>query len=322
MNREESSRILREMTAILDNRQMLHLNKVLEEIIASSEGEVLKPSLELLENYIATKRLEGRSEKTLALYRFNVEQLLETTEKHVCTLSTDDIRAYLSGYQEQRKVSKSTIDGIRRNLAGFFRWLEDEDYIYKNPLRRIHKLRMPMVVRETYSDEELERLRDGCKYLRNLAIIDFLNSTGIRIGELVNLDIADVNFTERECIVLGKGDKERIAYFDARTKIHLQEYLSSRDDDDPALFVTIRKPATRVKSGAIQIMLRKMGVSCNVPHCHPHRFRRTLATAAIDKGMPIEQVQVLLGHAEINTTLRYAITKQSNVKISHKKFIG
>lgn len=231
MNREESSRILREMTVILDNRQMLHLNKVLEEIIASGEGEVLKPSRELLENYIATKRLEGRSEKTLALYRFNIEQLLETTEKHVCTLSTDDIRAYLSGYQEQRKVSKSTIDGIRRNLAGFFRWLEDEDYIYKNPLRRIHKLRMPMVVRETYSDEELERLRDGCKYLRNLAIIDFLNSTGVRIGELVNLDIADVNFTERECIVLGKGDKERIAYFDARTKIHLQEYLSSRDLD-------------------------------------------------------------------------------------------
>jgi site-specific recombinase XerD len=322
MKREESNRILHEMSSELNNRQMLRRSAVMEDIRSSSAESVLKPSAELMESFLATKRLEGRSEKTLGLYRFSIGMLIEKVEKHVCTLTTDDIRNYLTGYQSVRGVSKSTLDNIRRNLSSFFRWLEDEDFIYKSPLRRIHKVKTQITVKEAYSDEELERLRDGCRSIRNLAIIDFLNSTGIRIGELVRLNREDIDFTERECIVLGKGDKERIAYFDARAKLHLEDYLQSRKDDNPALFVSIRKPATRLTSCGVETMLRKMGVACNVPNCHPHRFRRTLATMAIDKGMPIEQVQSLLGHEQIATTLRYALVRQSNVKISHKKYIG
>ncbi len=272
--------------------------------------------------FIATKRLEGRSEKTLALYRFNIEKMLEMSEKNVCVMDTDDIRGYLYGYQERNGVSKATVDNVRRNLSGFFKWLEDENYIFKSPLRRIHKIKLTIPVKETYADEDLEKLRDDCEELRNLAIIDLLYSTGIRVGELVNLDIEDINFEERECVVLGKGDKERIVYFDARTKLHLKKYLNARMDSNPALFVAIKRPHHRLHSGGVEIMLRKMGIKCEVGNVHPHKFRRTMATTAIDKGMTIEQVHRLLGHEKIDTTLQYAMIKQSNVKMAHKKFIS
>ena len=323
MKQEDANILLHKMSSVLDNSQMLKLQNTLDEMISDSEEIVpLKSSMDLLESFLSTKRLEGRSEKTLGLYRFTISKMIAAVDKNVCLLTTEEIRNYLSEYQSRNGDCKATIDNIRRNLSSFYKWLEDENYIFKSPLRRIHKIKTQIVVRETYSDEELERLRDGCKYARNLAIIDLLNSTGIRVSELVGLDIDDIDFNERECIVLGKGDKERVAYFDARTKIHLKEYLATRDDDNPALFVSIRKPATRIQAGGIEIMLKRMGEQCNVEHVHPHRFRRTLATTAINKGMPIEQVQRLLGHEKIDTTLRYAQVQQSNVKISHQKYIG
>ena len=323
MKQEEANIILHKMSVALDNVQMLRLQDSLDEIISESDSLLpLKSSEELLESFLSTKRLEGRSEKTLGLYRFTITKMIESFDKNVCVLTTEEIRNYLSEYQTRNDACKATIDNIRRNLSSFFKWLEDENYIFKSPIRRIHKIKTPIVVRETYSDEDLERLRDGCKYARNLAIIDFLNSTGIRVSELVGLDIDDIDFNERECIVLGKGDKERVAYFDARTKIHLKEYLATRDDDNPALFVSIRHPAKRLTAGGVEIMLKRMGQQCNVDHCHPHRFRRTLATNAINKGMPIEQVQRLLGHEKMDTTLRYALVQQSNVKMSHRKYIG
>ena len=149
-----------------------------------------------------------------------------------------------------------------------------------------------------------------------------LASTGMRIGEMVLLNKADVNFTERECKVLGKGNKERIVYFDARTKLHLQQYLDSRKDENEALFVSLREPGKRITIGGIESRLRKMGQKLEINKVHPHKFRRTLATMAIDKGMPIEQLQRLLGHQRIDTTLQYAMVKQSNVKLAHKKYIG
>ena len=302
---------------------MIKLNDVLEESLRQSEkGIQEKSSQELLEMFLATKRLEGRSEKTLFLYRFNIEKMLEKSDKNVCVMNTDDIRSYLASYQDQNGVGKATVDNVRRNLSSFFKWLEDENYIFKSPLRRIHKIKTTVLVKDTYADEDLEKLRDNCEELRNLAIIDMLNSTGMRVGELVNLDILDVDFEERECVVLGKGDKERIVYFDAKTKLHLKKYLRTRTDTNPALFVTIRVPYRRLKAGGVEIMLRKMGENCNVNHVHPHKFRRTMATTAIDKGMPIEQVQKLLGHEKIDTTLGYAMVKQSNVKMAHKKYIG
>lgn len=323
MNQEEANMILHKMSQIIDNSQMIILNTVLEEILADNRmQEPQKSSNELLDNFIATKRLEGRSEKTMRLYRFTISKLISSIDKNVCTLSTEDIRNYLSAYQTEHGISKDSIDNMRRNLSSFYRWLEDENYIFKSPLRRIHKIKTRKVVKEPFTDEEIERLRDGCKYPRDLVIIEFLYSTGVRIGELCKLNRSDIDFEERECIVLGKGDKERVTYFDARTKLHLMEYLKSRDDNNPALFVSIRKPATRLEEGGVEAMLRKLGERCNVTHCHPHRWRRTCASAALSKGMPIEQVQKMLGHEEISTTLTYLMITDSTVKSSHRKYLG
>ena len=323
MKQEEANVILHKMSKVIDNTQMVRLNAILDEILTEARLDAdLKSSEEILEIFLSSKRLEGRSQKTLAIYRFTIEKMLEQINKNICLLTTADIRDYLSWYQTEHNVSKATVDGIRRNLSSLFHWLEDEDYIFESPLRRIHKIKITKKVKEPYSDEDFERLRDGCKYLRDLTILEFLFSTGMRIGEMVKLNRNDINFDERECIVLGKGDKERTTYFDARTKLHLKEYLASRDDDNPALFVSIRNPATRVTEGGMEIMMRRLGLRTNVNKCHPHRFRRSCASTALEKGMPLEQVQLMLGHSNISTTLLYTVIKDSTVKNSHRKYLG
>ena len=276
----------------------------------------------LVELFLAAKRIEGCSEKSLKYYESTIMAMLDELHKEVKQIDTDDIRSYLTEYQVRKKSSKVTIDNIRRILSSFFSWLEDEDYILKSPVRRIHKVKTGTNIKETYSDEALELMRDSCTELRELAMIDMLASTGMRVGEMVLLNREDINFNERECVVFGKGDKERMVYFDARTKIHLQNYLQSRTDDDPALFVSLQAPHNRMSIGGIEVRLRQMGNRLGLNKVHPHKFRRTLATMAIDKGMPIEQLQQLLGHKRIDTTLQYAMVKQSNVKIAHRKYIG
>lgn len=323
MTQESNNYVLQRMALYLDNNQMMKLKNVLDELgQAGEDADFVKDSSELLAEFLATKRLEGRSERTLLFYRVSAEKLIAAVGKNVCSITTEDIREYLSNYQIDRGVCKASIDNTRRNLSSFFKWLEDENYIFKSPLRRIHKIKTSHSVKDTYADEDLEKLRDDCDEIRNLAIIDFLNSTGMRVGELVNLNRDDINFNERECIVLGKGDKERVVYFDAKSKLHLINYLKSRKDDNPALFVSLRYPYNRLLTSGVETMLKKMGEKSNVNHVHPHKFRRTMATTAIDKGMPIEQVQRLLGHEKIDTTLHYAMVKQNNVKISHKKYFG
>jgi len=275
-----------------------------------------------VELFLSAKRIEGCSEKSLKYYRATIEAMLEKVEKEVKHIVTDDIREYLTDYQKNKNTSKVTIDNIRRILSSFFSWLEDEDYILKSPVRRIHKVKAGTNIKETYSDESLELMRDNCNEIRDLAIIDMLASTGMRVGEMVLLNRSDIDFNERECIVFGKGSKERVVYFDARTKIHLKNYLESRVDDNPALFVSLKTPHERLKIGGVEVRLREFGKRLGVQKVHPHKFRRTLATMAIDKGMPIEQLQQLLGHSKIDTTLQYAMVKQSNVKIAHRKYIG
>ena len=276
----------------------------------------------MVELFLAAKRIEGCSEKSLKYYESTIMALLDDLKKDVKHIVTDDIRTYLTEYQARKHSSRVTIDNIRRILSSFFSWLEDEDYILKSPVRRIHKVKTGTNIKETYSDEALELMRDSCPKVRDLAMIDMLASTGMRVGEMVLLNREDINFNERECVVFGKGDKERIVYFDARTKIHLQNYLQSRTDDNPALFVSLQAPYNRMKIGGIEVRLRKLGKRLGLTKVHPHKFRRTLATMAIDKGMPIEQLQQLLGHKRIDTTLQYAMVKQSNVKIAHRKYIG
>jgi site-specific recombinase XerD len=288
------------------------------------ESEIEKNNLVInyVELFLSAKRIEGCSEKTLNYYKSTIETMLNKLNKEVKHIVTDDIRGYLTDYQEQKKLSKVTIDNIRRILSSFFSWLEDEDYILKSPVRRIHKVKTISNIKETYSDEALELMRDHCTEIRDLAMIDMLASTGMRVGEMVLLNRNDIDFNERECIVFGKGSKERVVYFDARTKLHLQNYLESRTDDDPALFVSLKSPHVRLKIGGIEVRLREFGKQLGLQKVHPHKFRRTLATMAIDKGMPIEQLQQLLGHRKIDTTLQYAMVKQSNVKIAHRKYIG
>lgn len=319
--------IVQKMLPYLDNAQMQKLQETLQYTLFNYEisGGVKveeDDTQKLVESFLYAKRIEGCSEKTIKYYSATIEAMLVTVDKGVRHIHTDDLRAYLTNYQENHGSSRVTIDNIRRILSSFFSWLEDEDYILKSPVRRIHKVKTATNIKETYTDEELEKMRDNCTELRDLAIIDMLASTGMRIGEMVLLNKADIKFNERECIVFGKGDKERVVYFDARTKIHLQNYVDSRTDDNPALFVTLRAPHTRITIGGIESRLREMGRILEIEKVHPHKFRRTLATMAIDKGMPIEQLQQLLGHKRIDTTLQYAMVKQSNVKQAHRKYIS
>lgn len=319
--------VIQEMLPFLNNAQIEKLQEVLQHTlfnykVIECENEKDQSEQNLVDLFLAAKRIEGCSEKSLKYYQSTILALLNDLKKDVKHIVTDDIRTYLTEYQARKQSSKVTIDNIRRILSSFFSWLEDEDYILKSPVRRIHKVKTGTNIKETYTDEVLELMRDNCTELRDLAIIDMLASTGMRVGEMVLLNREDIDFNERECIVFGKGDKERIVYFDARTKIHLLNYLNSRDDDNPALFVSLQKPHNRLQISGIEVRLREYGKCLGINKVHPHKFRRTLATMAIDKGMPIEQLQQLLGHRRIDTTLQYAMVKQSNVKIAHRKYIG
>lgn len=318
--------IEQKMASILNNEQKEKLKEVLLYTfynieVTSIKDELVEDTIDYAKMFIAAKRIEGCSERTLNYYETTIKTMIDKLSKKVNSIETEDLRNYLSEYQAKNNCSKVTIDNVRRILSSFFAWLEDEDYIMKSPVRRIHKVKATQTVKETYTDEELEEMRDACVEIRDLAMVDFLASTGVRVGELVNLDRVDIDMQERSCVVLGKGGKEREVYFDARTKIHLQNYLNTRTDNNPALFVSLLRPYDRLKISGVEIRLRELGKRINIKKIHPHKFRRTMATKAIDKGMPIEQVQVLLGHRKIDTTLQYAMVNQNNVRNSHKKFI-
>ena len=317
------------MLPFLDNAQMKQLQGALNRVLWNKQITVADPSivdepndLGLMNLFLSSKKVEGCSDKTLRYYKATIEKMLTTIQIGVTHITTDDLRRYLAQYEQESSCSKANIDNIRRILSSFFSWLEDENYILKSPVRRIHKIKTTKPVKEVYTDEALEIMRDNCDNLRDLAIIDLLSSSGIRVGELVKLNIADVDFENRECVVLGKGNKERPVYFDARTKIHLKNYLLSRTDDNPALFVSLLEPHNRLEISGVEIRLRKLGRMLDIPKVHPHKFRRYVATRAIDKGMPVELLQRLLGHSKIETTMEYAMVNQANVKLSHRRFIG
>lgn len=320
MNESVIKTISSEMNRYLNNYQMSKLNEVLYKRLDLDEEEISNE--EYLNKFINSKRLEGCSNLTLKNYTIHVSKLFNYLNKDIRTMDTEDLRNYLSYYQSKNNCNSLTIDGVRRSLSSFFTFLEVEDYIVKSPVRRIHKIKTDILVKETYSDEVLEKLRNNCSNIRNLAIIDLLASSGVRISELVNLNIEDINFEEKSCVVFGKGKKMREVYFDGKTKLHLQEYLNSRRDSNNALFVSLYKPYEKLKSRGIELMLQRLGEKNGISKVHPHKFRRTLATRAIDKGMPIEQVQHLLRHTKIETTLLYAMVNQNNVKNSHRKYIS
>lgn len=332
MKTEVISNITKDMEDSLTDYQ---LNKLKESLIINFESvefiiktdevkhqEELDENKRMIDSFISSKQVEGCSDRTIKYYREIIERFIDNFDKSIKQISTAEIRTYLSNYKDNSSCGSTTIDNIRRVLSSFFSWLEDEDYIIKSPVRRIHKIKTATVVKEVLTDENLERLRDKCENIRDLSLIELLISTGMRVGELVNLNISNLNFEDRSCIVLGKGNKEREVYFDAKTKLHLKEYISKRNDSNDALFVSLREPHQRLSISGIELIIRTLGINSNINNVHPHKFRRTLATMAIDKGMPVEQVQKLLGHVKIETTMHYALVNQSNVKISHRRFIA
>ena len=320
---EKLVKIINEMADYLNIAQMKKLQEVLIKNLSDARPEKEQISnQEYLKMFIEAKQIEGCSARTLQYYQVTIEHLLKNIDTVIRKITTDEIRTYLAEYQQRNNCSKVTVDNVRRNISSFFSWLEEEDYILKSPMRRIHKIKTKQPVKEIISDEMIERLRDNCRCSRDLAMIDLLYSTGIRVGELVELNISDIDFEERECVVYGKGDKERRVYFDAKAKLHLQNYINSRTDTNPALFVTLDSPYERLKISGVEIRVRELGRKLNIEKIHPHKFRRTMATRAIDKGMPIEQVQKILGHSQIGTTMQYAIVNQNNVKTSHRRYIA
>ena len=320
---EKIVNVLNQMAEFLNISQMKKLQEVLFNAFAVEKIEKQKlQNTDYLELFLDAKRIEGCSVRTIRYYQTTIQHMLSKITDPVRKISTECIRDYLVEYQKINGCGNVTIDNVRRNISSFFSWLEEEDYILKSPMHRIHKIKTKSVVKETISDEAIEKLRDNCETARDLAIIDLLYSTGIRVGELVNINISDISFEQRECIVFGKGNKERRVYFDAKAKIHLQQYLKTRNDNNPALFVTLDSPHDRLKISGVEIRLRTLGRKVGVNRVHPHKFRRTMATRAIDKGMPIEQVQKILGHSQIDTTMQYAIVNQENVKTSHRKYIA
>ncbi len=315
--------ILNEMSEYLSVPQMKKLQEVMLRVCAEkTEDRKIIPNEEYLRMFLDAKAIEGCSERTLQYYRVTINKMLHVQTNSLRKITTEDMRTYLSEYQKINNCSKVTVDNVRRNISSFFSWLEEENYILKSPMRRIHKIKTNQQVKETISDEDIEQLRDHCSCKRDLAMIDLLYSTGIRVGELVNLNISDVDFDLRECIVFGKGGKERRVYFDAKAKLHLMNYIKYRTDSNPALFVTLDAPYDRLKISGVEIRLRQLGKRVDINRIHPHKFRRTMATRAIDKGMPIEQVQKILGHSQIDTTMQYAMVNQTNVKSSHQKYIS
>ena len=315
--------VLNEMSEYLTVEQMKKLQEVIVKTFAENEAPKTEISNdEFLKMFLDAKRIEGCTDRTIKYYRVTIEHLLKNVVSPIRKITTEMMRAYLVDYQKINNCGKTTVDNIRRNISSFFSWLEEEDYILKSPMRRIHKIKTQKTVKNIISDEEIEKLRDNCKNIRDTAMIDLLYSTGIRVGELVKLNIEDIDFSERECVVFGKGDKERRVYFDAKSKIHLKNYIESRKDNNPALFVTLNAPYDRLKISGVEIRIRELGRMLYLEKVHPHKFRRTMATRAIDKGMPIEQVQKILGHSQIDTTMQYAIVNQNNVKASHRKYIA
>src|SRR5574344_166344 len=320
---EKIVRVLNEMVEYLSITQMKKLQEVIINTFAENELDKVEISNEeFLKMFLDAKRVEGCSDRTIRYYRTTIEHFIFNNDSMVRKITTEEIREYLAEYQKRNNCKNVTIDNVRRNISSFFSWLEEEDYILKSPMKRIHKIKTKTVVKNVISDESIEKLRDNCMGIRDLAIIDLLYSTGIRVGELVNLNVDDIDLDGRECIVYGKGDKERRVYFDAKAKVHLKNYIESRDDENEALFVTLQLPHARLKISGVEIRLRQLGRKLEIDRVHPHKFRRTMATRAIDKGMPIEQVQKILGHSQIDTTMQYAIVNQTNVKVSHQKYMS
>lgn len=272
-----------------------------------------------LKKFLEAKTVERKSYQTVKYYKEVVWRFLQEVQKELVDITTDDIRGYLYHYQKMRNINKVTMDNIRRILSSFFNWLCKNQYLARNPMDLIERIKPDQTIKECYSDEQITALCDNCTNKRDLALINFLNSTMVRVGELVGLNRTDINFAEREGIVFGKGSKERTVYIDGETKLHLLQYLESRKDRNPALFVTLDSPHERLSVAGVQDALKRLGKRAGIEKVHPHRFRRTGATRQLNRGMPIEQVKELLGHSKLDTTMIYLTINKNILKSTYQR---
>ena len=322
MENELIDTILQRMQSFLNYAQTLKLREILNEVLVPiKDSKINYSNEELFKAFLNAKHLEGLTDRSLTYYKQELVYIFKDLKKSVLETTTRDLREFLSKYQIENNVNNVTLNNVRRVLNSFFTWLENENYIFKSPMRRIHNIKTDKIIKQPFDLRSINKMREYAKKVpRDLAIIDLLLSTGMRVGELVLLNKKDLDLNKKQCKVFGKGRKERICFFDERAKESLQNYLKTRTDKEEALFVNLNgEQKRRITIEAVGNHIRVIGRRCGIEKAHPHRFRRTLATMALDKGMPLEQVQKLLGHEEIGTTLIYANVKEANVKKTYRK---
>ena len=276
----------------------------------------------VLGTFLVRKRVEGRSERTLSLYNLHLRRMLQNLNKPVEEITEADLFLYIEMYKRKRNVSGVYLDNIRLVFSSFFGWLNIKGYISRNPAAGLDPIKAEKRIKKPLSDTDLEKLRRKCRLERDLALIEFLYSTGVRVSELVALNRQDIDFSSMDVIVYGKGAKERETYLTAASCMHLKEYLDSRTDDNEALFVGLKSPHKRLTVSGVEEILRRLGKQTGIEKVHPHRFRRTMATNILNKGMPIEEVKEILGHVKLDTTMIYCQVNKENVRHSHRKFMS
>ena len=276
----------------------------------------------LVRKFIATKKLEGKSERTLRRYQPELEKLVYFLDKKLYEVSSYDLRLYLSLYKEQRKISNRTLENMRKTISTFFGWLHDEGVITQNPARAVKQIKYDKIVRKPFSAVDREKLKNACCQLRDLALTEFLYASGLRVSEVISLDRSSIDFITREATVIGKGGKERRFYLSEVCAEYLRQYLNSRCDDNAALFVGTKSPYRRLTKEGVEYIVKDLGKKAGVSNVHPHRFRRTLATDLVRKGVPIQDVAQILGHSDLRTTQVYVALDQSTVKYHYSQAVA
>ena len=322
--------ILRRMQGVLCEKQLQELQNVLRMVFTGCEIIQEKQELRVsdnswildLEDFLVSKALEGRSPHTIERYRYELKRLLSYINKGIANITDGDISSYMRAYKAIRQVSNQTLKNVRAVYSEFFSWLRDRDRIRKNPMVLVEDIKVEKKLKKPFSDEEREMLLRNCETLRDKAMMEFLYSTAVRVSELASLNREDVRWSSKDLIVFGKGSKERIVYLNDRSNMYLREYLESRTDNNMALFVSLRNPHERLTKEGIEDIIRRTGKRAGVEKAHPHRFRRTAATNALNRGMPVQEVAQFLGHAKLDTTMIYCNVDQAGVKYNHQKHLS
>lgn len=330
MKDEIVAAILQEMMPLLNDGQLAALKETIRAKLCAYDIRKKETSVMCTDNngqnylqvFLETFRQNGKSEGTIEQYRLHLSRMLAYIGKNVQQIEDDDLIDYMHRYKQLRKVSGRYLNNMRLVFNSFFHWLQRKKVIQRNPVDGLEPIKYRQVVKKPLSPEELEKVRCACEQERDLAIVEFLYSSAVRVSELTALNRDDIRWESDDVLVLGKGNKEREVYLNARAHLHLKQYLESRADSNPALFVGNRAPHERLTRAGVEYILARIGENAGVENVHPHRFRRTSATDLLRMGMPIEQVQELLGHVKIETTRIYCTVTREQVRSSHRKYMA